>query len=195
MSKITWRPGNLVAPVPAAMVSCGTMEKPNIITIAWTGNICSGPAKAYISVRPERYSYGLIRESGEFVINLATAALVRAADFCGVRSGREVDKFAHLGLTPLPARELSCPVIGESPVSIECRVTDVIPLGVHDMFLADVAAVQVEEEYLDENGKLRLDKCHLAAYAHGEYFALGKKVGSFGFSVKKKRKKLPSRGK
>lgn len=195
MSKITWKPGNLVAPVPAAMVSCGNMEKPNIITVAWTGNICSGPAKVYISVRPERYSYGLIQESGEFVINLTTAALVRAADFCGVRSGREVDKFAHLGLTPLPAQELSCPIIGESPVSLECRVTDIIPLGLHDMFLADVAAVQVEEEYLDENGKLRLDKCHLAAYAHGEYFSLGKKVGSFGFSVKKKRKKHPPRGK
>lgn len=189
MSKITWRPGNLVAPVPAAMVSCGSIEKPNIITVAWTGNICSGPAKVFISVRPERYSYRLIRESGEYVINLTTAALVRAADFCGVRSGREVDKFAHLGLTPLPAREVSCPIIGESPVSLECRVTDIIPLGTHDMFLADVAAVQVEEEYLDENGKLRLDKCHLAAYAHGEYFSLGKKVGSFGFSVRKKRKK------
>lgn len=196
MSKITWKPGNLVAPVPAAMVSCGTMEKPNIITIAWTGNICSGRfPKAYISVRPERYSYGLIRESREFVINLTTAALVRAADFCGVKSGRDVDKFAHLGLTPLPAREVSCPIIGESPVSLECRVTDIIPLGIHDMFLADVVAVQVEDQYLDDTGKLRLDKCHLAAYAHGEYFALGKKVGSFGFSVKKKRKKAPPRGK
>lgn len=194
MSKITWKPGNLVAPVPAAMVSCGSMERPNIITVAWTGNICSGPAKAYISVRPERYSYGLIRESGEFVINLTTAELVRAADFCGVKSGREIDKFAHLGLTPLAAQVVSCPIIGESPVSLECRVTDIIPLGLHDMFLADIAAVQVEEEYLDENGKLRLDKCHLAAYAHGEYFALGKKVGSFGFSVRKKRKKYPSHG-
>lgn len=195
MSKITWKPGNLVAPVPAAMVSCGSMEKPNIITVAWTGNVCSGPAKVYISVRPERYSYGLIRESGEFVINLTTAELVRAADFCGVKSGREVDKFAHLGLTPLPARELSCPIIGESPVSLECRVTDIIPLGLHDMFLAEVVAVQVEEEYLDEAGKLRLDKCHLAAYSHGEYFALGKKLGSFGFSVKKKRKKYPPKRK
>lgn len=195
MSKITWKPGNLVAPVPAAMVSCGSMERPNIITVAWTGNVCSGPAKAYISVRPERYSYGLIRESGEFVINLTTAALVRAADFCGVKSGRELDKFAHLGLTPLPAREVSCPIIGESPVSLECRVTDVIPLGLHDLFLADIAAVQVEEGYLDENGRLRLDKCQLAAYAHGEYFALGKKVGSFGFSVRKKRKKYPPKRK
>ena len=196
MSKITWKPGTLVAPVPAAMVSCGNMEKPNIITIAWTGNICSGSSpKVYISVRPERYSYGLIKESGEFAINLTTAALVRAADFCGVKSGRELDKFAHLGLTPLPAKELSCPIIGESPVSLECRVTDIIPLGVHDMFLADVVAVQVEEEYLDESGRLRLDKCHLAAYAHGEYFALGKKVGSFGFSVKKKRKRTAPHGK
>ena len=184
MSKLVWKPGNLVAPVPAAMVSCGSMEKPNIITVAWTGNICSGPARAYISVRPERFSYGLIKDSGEFVINLTTAALAR-----------EVDKFACLGLTPLPAREVSCPLIGESPVNIECRVFDVIPLGVHDMFLADVVAVHVEEELVDESGKLRLDKAHLAAYAHGEYFALGKKVGSFGFSVRKKRKKLPPKRK
>lgn len=189
MSKIIWKPGNLVAPVPAAMVSCGSMEKPNIFTAAWTGNICSGPAKVYVSIRPERYSYGLIKESREFVINLTTAALVRATDFCGVRSGRDVDKFAHLGLTPLPGKEVGCPVIGESPVSIECRVTDIIPLGVHDMFLADVAAVQIDDQYLDEAGRLRLDQCHLIAYAHGEYFALGKKVGSFGFSVKKKRGK------
>ena len=195
MSKLVWKPGNLVAPVPAAMVGCGSMEKHDILTVAWTGNICSGPAKAYISVRPERFSYGLIKESGEFVINLTTAALARATDFCGVRSGREVDKFAHLGLTPLPAREVSCPLIGESPVNIECRVFDVIPLGVHDMFLADVVAVHVEEELVDESGKLRLDKAHLAAYAHGDYFALGKKVGSFGFSVRKKRKKLPPKGK
>ena len=132
MSKLIWKPGNLIAPVPAAMVSCGTMEKPNIITIAWTGNVSSSPAKVSISVRPERYSYGLIKESGEFVLNLTTAALVRAADFCGVRSGREVDKFAQLGLTPLPAREVACPLVGESPVNLECRVCDVIPLGSHD---------------------------------------------------------------
>lgn len=191
MSKIVWRPGTLVAPVPPVMVTCGTMEHPNIITVAWTGNICSDPAKAYISVRPERYSYGLIRESGEFAINLTTSALARAADFCGVRSGRDVDKFAHLGLTPLPARELSCPILGESPVSLECKVSQVIPLGSHDLFLADIVAVDVEEEFLDPSGKLRLDRCGLAAYAHGEYFALGKRVGTFGFSVRKKRKKRP----
>ena len=195
MSKLVWKPGNLVAPVPAAMVSCGSMEKPNIITIAWTGNVSSSPAKVSISVRPERYSYGLIKESGEFVLNLTTAALVRAADFCGVRSGREVDKFAQLGLTPLPAREVACPLVGESPVNLECRVCDVIPLGSHDLFLADVLAVHVEEELVDDHGRLRMDQCHLAAYAHGEYFALGKKVGSFGFSVRKKRKKLPPKRK
>lgn len=195
MSKFIWKPGNLIAPVPAAMVSCGTMEKPNIITIAWTGNVSSSPAKVSISVRPERYSYGLIKESGEFVLNLTTAALVRAADFCGVRSGREVDKFAQLGLTPLPAREVACPLVGESPVNLECRVCDVIPLGSHDLFLADVLAVHVEEELVDDHGRLRMDQCHLAAYAHGEYFALGKKVGSFGFSVRKKRKKLPPKRK
>lgn len=195
MSKLIWKPGNLIAPVPAAMVSCGTMEKPNIITIAWTGNVSSSPAKVSISVRPERYSYGLIKESGEFVLNLTTAALVRAADFCGVRSGQEVDKFAQLGLTPLPAREVACPLVGESPVNLECRVCDVIPLGSHDLFLADVLAVHVEEELVDDHGRLRMDQCHLAAYAHGEYFALGKKVGSFGFSVRKKRKKLPPKRK
>lgn len=195
MSKLIWKPGNLIAPVPAAMVSCGTMEKPNIITIAWTGNVSSSPAKVSISVRPERYSYGLIKESCEFVLNLTTAALVRAADFCGVRSGREVDKFAQLGLTPLPAREVACPLVGESPVNLECRVCDVIPLGSHDLFLADVLAVHVEEELVDDHGRLRMDQCHLAAYAHGEYFALGKKVGSFGFSVRKKRKKLPPKRK
>ena len=194
MSKIVWRPGTLVAPVPPVMVTCGTMERPNIITVAWTGNVCSGPAKAYISVRPERYSYGLIKESGQFAINLTTAALARAADFCGVRSGRDVDKFAHLGLTPLPAKELSCPILGESPVSLECRVFDVVPLGSHDLFLADVVAVDVEEELLDAGGKLRLDRCGLAAYAHGEYYALGKRLGTFGFSVRKKHKKRPSRG-
>lgn len=195
MSKLIWKPGNLIAPVPAAMVSCGTMEKPNIITIAWTGNVSSSPAKVSISVRPERYSYGLIKESGEFVLNLTTAALVRAADFCGVRSGREVEKFAQLGLTPLPAREVACPLVGESPVNLECRVCDVIPLGSHDLFLADVLAVHVEEELVDDHGRLRMDQCQLAAYAHGEYFALGKKVGSFGFSVRKKRKKLPPKRK
>lgn len=195
MSKLIWKPGNLIAPVPAAMVSCGTMEKPNIITIAWTGNVSSSPAKVSISVRPERHSYGLIKESGEFVLNLTTAALVRAADFCGVRSGREVDKFAQLGLTPLPAREVACPLVGESPVNLECRVCDVIPLGSHDLFLADVLAVHVEEALVDDHGRLRMDQCHLAAYAHGEYFALGKKVGSFGFSVRKKRKKLPPKRK
>ena len=194
MSKIVWRPGTLVAPVPPVMVTCGTMERPNIITVAWTGNVCSGPARAYISVRPERYSYGLIKESGQFAINLTTAALARAADFCGVRSGRDVDKFAHLGLTPLPAKELSCPILGESPVSLECRVFDVVPLGSHDLFLADVVAVDVEKELLDAGGKLRLDRCGLAAYAHGEYYALGKRLGTFGFSVRKKRKKRPPRG-
>ena len=182
-------------PAKIPPVSCGTMEKPNIITIAWTGNVSSSPAKVSISVRPERYSYGLIKESGEFVLNLTTAALVRAADFCGVRSGREVDKFAQLGLTPLPAREVACPLVGESPVNLECRVCDVIPLGSHDLFLADVLAVHVEEELVDDHGRLRMDQCHLAAYAHGEYFALGKKVGSFGFSVRKKRKKLPPKQK
>ena len=193
MKKQVWRPGTLVSPVPPALVSCGTMERPNLITVAWTGNVCSDPARAYISVRPQRYSYGLIRESGEFAVNLTTAALIRAADFCGVRSGREVDKFAHLGLTPLPGAEVSCPILGESPVSLECRVFQVIPLGSHDLFLADILAVDVDEELIDAGGKLRLDRCGLAAYAHGEYFPLGKPAVSFGFSVRKK-KRRPARG-
>ena len=168
------------------MVSCGTAEKPNVLTVAWTGILNTAPPKTYISLRPERYSYGLIRESGEFVINLTTAGLIRAADFCGVRSGRELDKFALMGLTPEKASRLACPMIAESPVSIECRVTQVVPLGTHDMFMADIVAVNVDERYIDRSGRLHLDRCLLAAFAHGEYFELGRKIGSFGFSVRKR---------
>ena len=194
--KQVFKPGNMLYPLPAVMVSCQRPgEKPNIITVAWAGTVCSSPAMVSISVRKERYSYSILKETGEFVINLVTKELVFATDFCGVRSGREVDKFAQLGLTPLPAREVACPLVGESPVNLECRVCDVIPLGSHDLFLADVLAVHVEEELVDDHGRLRMDQCHLAAYAHGEYFALGKKVGSFGFSVRKKRKKLPPKRK
>lgn len=188
MSKQKWKGGALLAPVPPAMVSCGTLEAPNVLTVAWTGIINTQPPKTYISVRPSRYSYNLIKESGEFVINLTTRELVRAADYCGVHSGAHKDKFKVCSLTAEPSTELSAPSIAESPVSLECKVFDVIELGTHHMFLADIVSVGVDEKCIDEAGKLRLDKCALAAYAHGDYFELGKKIGSFGFSVKKKHK-------
>lgn len=194
MSKINWKGSTLLAPVPAALVTCGTVENPNALTIAWTGITCSNPPMTYISVRPDRYSYELIKESGEFVINLTTASMIRGVDFCGVRSGRELDKLAHCGFTVEEGSAVAAPILTQSPVSIECRVKQILPLGSHDMFLAEIVAVDVEESIVDEAGKLHLEKCGLAAYSHGEYFQLGKKIGSFGFSVKKKRPKNP-RGK
>ena len=188
MSKVTWKGGALLAPVPPCMVTCGTEENPNIITVAWTGIVNTHPPKTYISVRPSRHSYKLIRESGEFGINLTTASLVRHADFCGIHTGAKMNKFERCGLHTEPATTLSCPMLLESPLSLECRVTDVIPLGTHDMFLADIVAVNVAEELLDEKGKLCLHRADLAAFAHGDYFSLGKRLGSFGFSVKKKHK-------
>ena len=168
------------------MVSCGTMEHPNIITVGWTGITNTIPPKTYISIRPERFSYPLLKENGVFVVNLTTASLVRAADFCGVRSGKNVDKFSEMKLTAVEAPETGCPMIAESPLSMECRVTNVIPMGSHDMFLADIVSVLVDPSCIDQNGKLRLDRCGLAAYAHGEYYELGKRIGTFGFSVRKK---------
>lgn len=187
MAKVQWKGGTLLAPVPAALVTSGTMEKSNVLTVAWTGIVCSDPPKTYISVRPSRYSYGLIRESGEFVINLTTAALVRATDACGVYTGAKVDKFKKYGLHKEAAGTVSCPLIAESPVSLECRVTDVVPLGSHEMFLADITAVDIDEDLIDADGKLHLERAHLIAYSHGEYFALGQRLGSFGFSVRKKK--------
>lgn len=186
MSKVVWKPGTLLAPVPAVMVSCGTMEKSNIITIAWTGIVNSDPAMTYISVRPSRYSYDLIRESGEFVINLTNDKLIRATDLCGVRSGRDGDKFQLAKLTKEPASQLACPMIAESPISLECRVKQVLPLGSHDMFLAEIVAVNVDESLLDEKGKLHLSRAGLMSYSHGEYFGQGRRLGSFGCSVRKK---------
>lgn len=184
--KQNWKPGNMLYPVPAVMVSCGrTGEKPNIITVAWAGTICSDPAMVSISVRRERYSYNILMETGEFVINLVNRSLVRAADYCGVRSGRDVDKFQTLHLTPLPSAKIGAPGIEESPLNLECRVRQVIPLGTHDMFLADVVGVTVDEQYLDEKGTFHLNDSGLVAYSHGTYFELGKKLGTFGFSVKK----------
>lgn len=188
MGKIKWRGGALTAPAPPVMVSCGTMEKSNIITVAWTGIINTVPPKTYISVRPSRYSYDLIKESGEFVVNLTTADLIKKADFCGIYTGAKVDKFAKCGFDKEEASEVSCPVIAQSPLSLECKVTDIIELGSHHMFLADIVAVDVDEDLVDAKGKLHLDRAHLAAFAHGEYFELGRKIGYFGFSADKKRK-------
>ena len=194
MGKIKWRGGALTAPAPPVMVSCGTMEKSNIITVAWTGIINTVPPKTYISVRPSRYSYDLIKESGEFVVNLTTAELIKKADFCGIYTGAKVDKFAKCGFDKEEASEVSCPVIAQSPLSLECKVTDIIELGSHHMFLADIVAVDVDEDLVDAKGKLHLDRAHLAAFAHGEYFELGRKIGYFGFSADKKRKNPNNRG-
>lgn len=190
MAKQIWKPGNMLYPLPAVMVSCQRDgEKPNIITVAWTGTVCTNPAMLYISVRPERYSYAILRETGEFVVNLTTQALARATDFCGVRSGKEIDKFAQMHLTPQPSQQIAAPGIAESPVNIECRTAQVLELGSHHMFLAEVLAVHVDEKYLDENGKFRLNDAELLAYSHGEYHEIGKLLGTFGYSVKKKKKK------
>ena len=189
MSKIAWKGGTLLAPVPAVMVSCGDMEKSNVFTVAWTGIINSTPPKTYISVRPSRHSYQMIKERGEFVINLTTEALARATDSCGVLTGAKVDKFAKFKLTKEKGQEVEAPLIAESPLCLECRVTDIIPLGTHDMFIADIVAVDIEESLVDGDGKLHLDKAKLLAYSHGEYFALGKKLGSLGYSVRKKHTK------
>ena len=190
MAKQLWKPGNMIYPLPAVMVSVTDGEgNDNIITVAWTGTVCTNPAMAYISVRPSRYSYDMIRKTGEFVINLTTEKLAFATDFCGVRSGRDVDKFRKLNLTKEKAQFVSAPMIGESPVSIECRVREVKELGSHDMFLADVLAVHADEAYMDKNNRFRLNDAGLLVYSHGEYLAGGRKVGTFGYSVKKKQQK------
>ena len=186
LEKVKWEPGTLLAPVPAVLVSVGDMEKSNVFTVAWTGIINSTPAKTYISVRKERYSYDIIKKNKEFVLNLTTRDLVSATDFCGVRSGKNIDKFKEMKLTKVEANEVKCPLVGESPISIECRVTDVVELGTHDMFIADILCVDVAKKLIDENGRLNLDKANLIAYSHGEYFALGEKLGKFGYTVKKK---------
>ena len=194
MPKIKWKGGALIAPVPPAMISCGNDElgNANIITVAWTGIINTVPPKTYISVRPSRHSYQIIKDSGEFVINLTPRSLVRAADYCGMYTGAKVNKFEKCNLHKEKAQAVSCPLIAESPLSLECKVYDIIPIGSHHMFLADIVAVNVEEGLVDKNGKLRLDKASLAAFAHGEYFALGEKIESFGFSARKKKKRAPS---
>ena len=187
MSKQSWKPGNMLYPLPVVMVSCNRKgEKPNIVTVAWTGTICSDPAMVSISVRPERYSHDIIEETGEFVINLVTKDLTYATDYCGVRSGRDVDKFKEMNLTPLPSKMIDAVGIEESPVNIECKVVEVKKLGSHDMFIAEVVNVTGDDRYMDENNKFNLNDSDLVAYSHGEYFTLGEKIGTFGYSVRKK---------
>ena len=185
MSKVSLNAGALLAPVPAVMVSCGDMENSNIITIGWCGILNTSPAKTYISVRPSRYSYGIIKEKREFVINLVPDILAKKADYCGIYTGKKVDKFKKCGFTKEKASIVSAPMIAECPISIECKVTDIIPLGTHDMFMADIVNVNVDPRLL-EGEKLCINRAHLCAYAHGEYYKLGGRIGKFGFSVKKR---------
>lgn len=189
MSKLQWKGGALTAPIPPCMVTCSNGERANVLTIAWTGIINTVPPKTYISVRPSRFSHAMIHESGEFAINLTPVSLIRAADYCGVYTGKKVDKFEKCGLRTEPASEIGCPILTDCPLTLECRVTDVISLGSHDMFLADIVAIDVDESLVDAQGKLHLERAGLAAFAHGEYFELGKKIGTFGFSVRKKKSK------
>lgn len=187
MSKIEWKPGTFIYPIPAVMVSCGNMEKSNILTVAWTGILNTNPAKVYISVRPERFSYKIIKNTGEFAINLTTTKLAFATDWCGVKSGANVDKFKEMNLTKEKLNHIKCPGIKESPVTIECKVEEIKKLGSHDMFIANVLSIDADNQYIDENGAFDITKCNLIAYANGKYFEMGKQIGTFGFSVKKKK--------
>lgn len=188
MSKVKWKAGTFEYPIPAVMVSMGDMEKSNIITVAWTGIINTNPAMVYISVRPTRYSYNILKEQKEFVINLTTEKLAYATDWCGVKSGANVDKFKEMHLTKEKANMVKCPLIKESPVSIECKVKKIIELGSHTMFMAEVLCIDADEKYIDEKGAFDISKCNLMAYANGGYYSLGKKLGKFGYSVQKKHK-------
>ncbi|MGN0602069.1 MAG: flavin reductase family protein [Oscillospiraceae bacterium] len=188
-TKECWKGSVITSPLPPTMVTCGTVEHPNVFTVAWTGILNTQPPMTYISVRPERFSYDIIKNSGNFVINLTTESLVYAADYCGVKSGKTVDKFKEMNLTAESANKVSSPILAESPVNIECKVREIVPLGTHHMFIADIVAIDAAAELIDNKGRLALDKAHLIAYAHGEYFALGKKLGSFGFSVQKRKRK------
>ncbi len=186
MSKQSWKPGNMLYPLPAVMVTVADRQgQPNVFTVAWTGTICSDPPMVSISVRPERYSHQMIEDTGEFVINLTTRRLAYATDYCGVRSGRDTDKIRDMHLALLPAERVKAPLLKESPVNIECRVKQTLRLGTHDMYLADVVRVHAQEAYMDEKGRFALEKSEPIVYSHGSYFALGKKVGTFGYSVRK----------
>lgn len=195
MSKLVWKPGTMVYPLPAVLVSCGTMDAPNLITVAWTGTLCTNPTIVYVSIRPERYSHELISRTGKFAINLTTKDMVKATDFCGVKSGRDLDKFSETGLTPIKGSLIDVPIVDESPLSLECEVMEVKPLGSHDLFIAKVVGVSVDESLMDTTGKFRLDQAGLVAYSHGAYYELGQSLGTFGFSVMKKKTKLKRKGK
>ena len=189
--KQNWKPGTLIYPLPAAMISCGSHpDEYNILTVSWLGTICSNPPMCYISVRPERHSYEIIKRNMEFVINLTTEELARATDWCGVRSGKDYNKFCEMALTPAKATVVSAPVIQESPLCIECRVKEIIPLGSHDMFISDVMNVQADNKYFDaETGKFDMQSARLLAYSHGNYYGLGEHIGKFGWSVKKSKER------
>ena len=195
MSKVTWKSGTFIYPLPAVMVSCGTMEESNIITVAWIGIINTDPAMCYISVRPTRHSYEMIKKTGEFVINLTTKDLAYATDWCGVKTGAKVDKFKEMKLTKEKANFVNCPMIKESPVSVECRVKEIRELGSHHMFVAEILGINADEKYINENGAFDISKCDLIAYSNGNYYSLGKKIGRFGFSVQKKKKTAKKSGK
>ena len=187
MSKVVWKSGTFVYPIPAVMVSCGTMEKSNIVTVAWTGILNTDPAMVYISVRPNRHSYEIIKNQGEFVINLTTEDLAKATDWCGCRSGKDYDKFKEMNLTKEKANFVKCPLIKESPVSVECKVKEIRELGTHHMFIAEVLSIDADDKYIDENGAFDISKCNLISYANGGYYTQGEKIGKFGFSVKKRK--------
>ena len=195
MSKVTWKSGTFIYPLPAVMVSCGTMEESNIITVAWTGIINTDPAMCYISVRPTRHSYEMIKKTWEFVINLTTKDLAYATDWCGVKTGAKVDKFKEMKLTKEKANFVNCPMIKESPVSVECKVKEIRELGSHHMFVAEILGINADEKYINENGAFDISKCDLIAYSNGNYYSLGKKIGRFGFSVQKKKKTAKKSGK
>ena len=195
MSKVTWKSGTFIYPLPAVMVSCGTMEESNIITVAWTVIINTDPAMCYISVRPTRHSYEMIKKTGEFVINLTTKDLAYATDWCGVKTGAKVDKFKEMKLTKEKANFVNCPMIKESPVSVECKVKEIRELGSHHMFVAEILGINADEKYINENGAFDISKCDLIAYSNGNYYSLGKKIGRFGFSVQKKKKTAKKSGK
>lgn len=189
MPKVEWKPGTFLYPIPVVMVTSGTMEKSNIMTVAWTGIINTNPAMCYISVRPERYSYNLIKESGEFVINLTNEKLVYATDWCGVKSGNDVDKFKEMKLSKEKAKHVKCPIIKESPVAIECKVKEIKELESHHMFIAQVLSIDADDKYIDEKGAFNISKCDLIAYSNGGYYSLNKKIGKFGYSVQKNKKR------
>ena len=194
MSKQSWKPGNMLYPLPVVMVSAADKEgRDDIITVAWAGTVCTNPPMVSISIRPERYSYHMIRETGEFVINLTTEELAFATDYCGVKSGRDVDKFKETGLTREKAEKVKAPMIAEAPVSIECKVKEIRELGSHHMFIAQVAAVHADEKYMDEKNRFDVNRARPIVYSHGEYLGTGKKLGTFGYSVKKAKKQAKKR--